>query len=221
MKRIYVFTLLLPLLAGCIGKDNSLHTAAACGDLQKVEALFENGENINAGGMYGCTPLYCAALQGQNEVVSYLLAKGADPNIGAGWKGNDTPLHVAARNGNLACVQLLLSHGVPVDIQNGTKQTPLFLAAEFLHPDVVAGLLDHGANANATAKGGATPLTYSTCFGEGYATNYQAGVAVVQILLEHGANPNVKGMRGTPLAWATSGNHNEIAKLLREHGAKE
>ena len=221
MKRAYIFTLLLPLLAGCIGRNNPLHTAASCGDLQKVEALVDNGENINAEGMYGRTPLYYAVLQGQSEVVSFLLAKGADPKFGAGWKGNDTPLHVAAHNGNLACVQLLLSNGVPVDIKNDTKQTPLFLAAEFLHPAVVTCLLDHGANANATAKGGTTPLTYSTCFGEGYATNYQAGVSVVQILLEHGANPNVKGVRVTPLAWAVSGGHHEIEKSLREHGAKE
>ena len=213
--------MLLPLLAGCMRSDNPLHDAVSRGDLTEVEALVDHGENINAAGRSGRTPLYYAALQGQNEVVSYLLEKGANPKIGAGWKGNNTPLHVAAQNGNLACVQLLLNNGVPVDIINSTKQTPLFLAAEFLHPAVVTCLLDHGANVNATAKGGATPLTYSTCFGEGYATNYQAGVAVVQILLEHGANPNVKGMRGTPLAWATSGNHNEIAKLLREHGAKE
>ena len=221
MKRKCIFAILLPLLAGCVGTDRPLHDAVSCGDIQAVETLVDGGANINAKGMYGRTPLYYAALCGQSEAVAYLLAKGANPKIGASWKDNNTPLHVAAEHGDLACVQILVNNGVPVDIRNSSKQTPLLLAAEFLHPTIVKYLLDHGAKVDAPDRKGNTPLYWSTCSGEGYATSDEAGVSVVQILLEHGANPNVKGVRGTPLAWAVNGGHHEIEKSLREHGAKE
>ena len=213
--------MLLPLLAGCVGTDRPLHDAVSCGDLQAVETLVDRGEDINAKGMYGRTPLYYAALSGQSNALAYLLAKGANPKIGASWKDNNTPLHVAAEHGDLACVKILVSNGVPVDIRNSSKQTPLLLASECLHPAVVTYLLDKGAKVDATDRKGNTSLYWSTCFREGDTASDQAVVSVVHILLEHGANPNVKGGRGTPLAWAISGGHHEIEKSLREYGARE
>jgi ankyrin repeat protein len=44
----------------------------------------------------------------------------------------------------------------------------------------------------------------------------------VKLLLEHGADPNIKNKDGiTPLHWAVfkSGVHVEVVKLLLEHGA--
>ena len=221
MKNKSLFAVFLTLLVGCVGSDNPLHLAATRGDLQAIGVLVDRGTNIDAKGMYGRTPLYYAALCGQSDAIAGLLAKGANPRIGASWKDNNTPLHVAAEHGHLICVQILVGNGVPVDIRNAAEQTPLILAAEFLHPAVVTYLLEHGAKVDAADKQGNTPLYWSTCFGENYENNYPAGVKVVQILLEHGANPNVKGVRGTPLAWAVSGGHHEIEKSLREHGAKE
>jgi hypothetical protein len=43
---------------------------------------------------------------------------------------------------------------------------------------------------------------------------------VVRLLLEHGADPNIKNENGrTPLHWAAREDHVEVARLLLEHGA--
>ncbi len=196
--------------------------------------------SVNAPGMYGRTPLYYAALYGESNIVAYLLSKGADPKKGASWKGNDTPLHVAAGHGHIGCVEAILSTGVPADIRNNANQTPLHYAARHRHPDVAKLLLDHGANVNATDKMGTTPLEYPSGFVDNYHSNYQETVEtllahgadvrhvdrngetalheavfmgnakLVEILLDHGADPNVSGIRGTPLEWAKAKGYSEI-----------
>ena len=246
-----VVALLALVLAGCTGSDDPLHNAVTSRDLAAVKTQVGGGADINAPGMYGRTPLYYAGLYGEGNIVAYLLSEGADPQKGASWKGDDTPLHVAAQNGHAGCVQVLLLNGASVDIRNNANQTPLHYAARSRHPDVVKLLLDHGAKVNATDKMDTTPLEYPSGFVDNYQSNYQETVEillshganvrhvdrngetalheavfmgnakVVEILLDHGADPNVSGIRGTPLEWAKSEGCEDIIKLLKEHGAKE
>ncbi len=233
------------------GSDGSLHSAITRRDIGAVKAEVERGVDVDAPGMYGRTPLYYAALYGESNIVAYLLSQGADPKKGASWKGNDTPLHVAAGHGHIGCVEALLSKSIAVDIRNSANQTPLHDAARNRHPDVVRILLDHGADVNATDKMGTTPLEYPSGFVDNYHSNYQETVEiliahgaevrhvdrngetalheavfmgnakVVEILLDHGADPNVSGIRGTPLEWAKAKGCSEIIALLKKHGAKE
>lgn len=47
-------------------------------------------------------------------------------------------------------------------------------------------------------------------------------VEIVRLLLEHGADPNVCALTGVPPLWnAVDFGLDEIAALLRQHGAKE
>ena len=233
------------------GTDGPLHDAITRRDFASVQEQVRRGADVNASGMYGRTPLYYAALYGESNIVVYLLNEGADPKKGASWKGNDTPLHVAAAHGHIGCVKALLPKSVLVDIRNNVNQTPLHYSARNRHPDVVRLLLDHGADVNATDTMGTTPLEYPSGFVDNYHSNYQETVEillahgaevrhvdrngetalheavfmgnakVVEILLDHGADPNVSGIRGTPLKWAKSKGYEDIVILLRKYGARK
>lgn len=64
----------------------ALHYAARVGDLRVIERLltdptFNGDHRVNAQDGDGYTPLHYAAAGDHHDVVSYLLARGADPTI--------------------------------------------------------------------------------------------------------------------------------------------
>jgi ankyrin repeat protein len=131
-------------------------------DLGTSTAPIDEPDNL------GRTPLFWAAIRGDDHRVRLLLEHGASPHIRA-TKGNakaKTPLHAAARSGNHKCLSLLLQHGAPVEISDGEWLTPLFLAAGFNDRNkCVKVLLEHGAYINARAPEGHTPLMAATTNG--------------------------------------------------------
>jgi hypothetical protein len=65
------------------------------------------------------TPLQTAARSGRDEVVAFLIKKGADLNVADGY--GYTPLHLAAEGGHLDVVKQLVKAGAKV----GAKTTAL------------------------------------------------------------------------------------------------
>ena len=66
------------------------------------------------------SPLWLAGQHGNEELVSFLLERGADSQS-VGWDGTacclpEKPIHVAARNGHEAIVRLLRAYHEPLDI---------------------------------------------------------------------------------------------------------
>ncbi|TBW43303.1 ankyrin repeat domain-containing protein [Marinobacter halodurans] len=59
--------------------DNALHCVCVWGDIEAVKLLVENGINVEQRGEGGLTPLKVADEFGHKEIVSYLIAKGANP----------------------------------------------------------------------------------------------------------------------------------------------
>lgn len=69
--------------AGLFAADlnEELRSASRKGALQIVKQLIEKGATIETKTAYGQTPLYLAAMNGHEEVVRFLLEKGASPQI--------------------------------------------------------------------------------------------------------------------------------------------
>lgn len=118
------------------------------------------------------------------------------------------PLHEAAERGDAETIRRLGNSGL--DAVNEKGLTPLVLAVQNSHPEIVELLLQMGANPNA---GNWTPLHEAALMGD---------VASVQTLLRYKADPNrrEKQNRGTPLHVAAFQGQGEICRLLLRAGAQ-
>ena len=138
-----------------------IHDAARRGDLQAVTKLLEQGVALDAKDKTGETPLLSASLAGHADMVAILVKSGA--STGSRNDRGLTPLHGAAYAGSLETVRLLVESGAAVnDADNIFKVTPLIVAAEEGHADVISFLADHGADLEWTERAGYTALSRAT-----------------------------------------------------------
>ncbi|MFC1765706.1 M56 family metallopeptidase [Planctomycetota bacterium] len=82
------------------GSSQSPDGVTASADVERIKALLSarSGVNDTGGDRYDRTLLHLAARRGQNEVVEFLVASGADINAKSQW--GQTPLHLAANAGH-------------------------------------------------------------------------------------------------------------------------
>jgi cytohesin len=185
-----------------------LHLAAMNGHKAMVELLLAHKADANAGDDDGSTPMYYAAKKGYRTVVQSLLDGGAEVN--GGPKARDrTPLSAAVEGGHQAVAELLLAHKADVNATVGS-----LCSAVKVSKTMVELFLRHGAEVNGATKGGSTPLW--TAVGT-------RDPAIVELLLQHKANPNLKTVRPnteqTPLGYALANEDIDITTLLLERGA--
>src|ERR1051325_5960663 len=69
----------LSLFAADVNED--LLSASRAGDLTAAKAAIEHGAAIETKTSYGQTPLYLAAMNGREDVVKFLLEKGASVDV--------------------------------------------------------------------------------------------------------------------------------------------
>ena len=117
--------------------------------------------------------------------------------------GGSTPLLFAARSGDLESARLLIAAGADVRDTAADGNTALNIAAHSGHASVAAFLLAEGADPNA-APLGYTALHAAVLRGtlrdRGVSNDDPgAGVPLVRTLLEHGADPNARLSKGTPV----------------------
>ncbi len=129
MRVIHLFrqllvciTILIPLIcAGAIfaqTTNDDLNAdfikAAFSGNLLEVKNLLEKGAGINAKRDNGITALIGASIEGQQEVVEFLLTKGADVDAKVyffGRSGGATACDLADQKGHKEIVKLLVRAG--------------------------------------------------------------------------------------------------------------
>jgi len=135
--------------------------AARVGDLESAKLLLAKGADVNDTAPYGTSALVVAAHSGHGDVAEFLLEKGADPNsILAGY----TALHAAILHKDDELVAALLAKGASANtpLLKSTPvrresvdfyfspgivgATPLWLAARYRAPKIMALLLEKGAD---------------------------------------------------------------------------
>ncbi|KDO17811.1 TKL protein kinase [Saprolegnia parasitica CBS 223.65] len=118
--------------------EYSLLTAAASGNVAKVQSYLDKRVNVNCtDSIY--TPLHRAAYNGHVDVARLLLDKGAD--VEASNANGYTPLHYAAQGKKPEMVEFLLAKGAKIDAKNKNGQTPREVAEARGSNDFVATLL--------------------------------------------------------------------------------
>ena len=230
----------------------ALHWAARYNDLAMAELLVESGANANVTNRYGVAPLALACINGSSALVELLLGAGADPNTSL--PGGETALMTAAHTGRIGPVKALLAHGADVhakvhgmgrqegaganaflnrmrdpgifDFETKPEQTALIWAAAEGHAEVVAELIDAGADFRAKLESGFTPLLFAARNGH---------IEAVKALLSAGVDPNERidphpdwrhigyGAKlrpdATALHVAVENGHFELAACLLDEGA--
>ncbi len=123
----------------------ALHWAAYRGDVSLALLLLEAGADVAAANRNGSTPLWLAASHGDAPMIDALLENGADANepLPLGRR----PLMLAARSGSVAAVRTLLDGGADPNLREDARgTTALMQAADQGHADVIAVLIEHGAD---------------------------------------------------------------------------
>nr|XP_008518858.1 PREDICTED: LOW QUALITY PROTEIN: ankyrin repeat and SOCS box protein 16 [Equus przewalskii] len=174
-------------------RDPAVHNALFSGDLQQVQALFQDEDTANM----------------IVETVSNQLAWSAEQGF---WvltpKTKQTaPLTIAAARGYTDCARHLIRQGAELDARVGGRAA-LHEACARAQTDSVRLLLTFGAKANVLSEEGMTPLHLCT------------SPESLQRLLEAGADARVAGRkRHTPLHNACANGCGGLAELLLLHGA--
>ena len=146
-----------------------------------------------------------------------LLVVGCGPGSSIHEFMKQPNIHEAAAEGNIKRVKQHLVEGVDVNAKFKDGWTPLHMAAEGGHREIVDLLIAKGADINATAGAGD---------GVGWTPLHEAAEGghkkVVELLILKGADINAKNGDGrTPLDLAIEHKNAEIADTLRKHGGKK
>jgi len=189
------------------------------GSTGDVRQALDYGADVNGKTNDGRTALNVATRNGQLETMELLIARGARVNL------HDEEV----RRGGLACFDTVAACYM-AGFSSGGK-TPLHMVAKYaqtLEPSrtpkikqMVDLLFANGADVNASAKAGDTPLHEA-------AWRLQRDLA--ELLIAHGANVNAKDKKGaTPLTYAVTsplkrfsreGAYVSVVELIQDHGGE-
>ena len=131
----------------------------------------------------GDAPIHIVTKRRDTQWLSFLLAKGANPDMRDG-NGN-TALMLAAQVGFAEGLALLIDRRAQVDLGNNSGETPLIRAVQNRDIATVRVLLAAGANANKADR--ASGLTARQ-----YAERDQRSVAIVKAIDDAKPKPKVK-----------------------------
>lgn len=195
----------------------------------------------------GLTPLHHAARHDHVDVARQLIAAGAE--VDAREANDITPLLMAISNNNVAMAHYLLGVGAEVNVSDWYGRTPLWEAVNvrnlYVHNatfrndidrppllGLIKALLDAGATVNARTREtppfrhhlleitgslewvdftGQTPFLTAALAGD---------VTVMQLLLQHGADPHIGTFQGTSPLMAAAGVNWVVAQTWTEGPAQ-
>ncbi|KAI8935652.1 hypothetical protein NX059_007177 [Plenodomus lindquistii] len=153
-----------------------MELAASLKKLESIKVLIANGvsPNLRKDGVY--TPLCSAIRDNSADIVTYLLANGADPNFNAA----EYPAFKCITHKRTQFLPQLVAAGADLHKPKGIIET----AVKFNNKDVLVYLLDQGVSPNDRTSEGFTALTTAIRDDRG---------ELVDILLSRGADPAIRG----------------------------
>jgi ankyrin repeat protein len=224
-------------------QETLLHWAAASNVPAMAELLLARQANINARDSESQTPLDVAITVRANEMVAYLLGKGADfkttgvsakgadfaDGHSGTWRSVETSLETAVRANNIPAAKLLLARGAKVNHKGIDGATPLALTAILGSVEMAKLLIDSGAAINSMDDEHTPRINDSlapsvTLWTPLHWAAYEGRLDMVKILVEHKANINARSSKTsgeqTPLAVARGLKHTLVVNYLVQHGGK-
>ncbi|XP_071948207.1 poly [ADP-ribose] polymerase tankyrase-1-like [Antedon mediterranea] len=212
---------------------------------QVTELLIRKGANLVDKDKEGQTPIHISSSKNHHDVIEILLKNGAKVNSVDNL--GQTGLHRAAQEGHVQACRVLLAYGADATIPSLQGFTVNRVATESVQK-LLQTAEDHTPSLNTSpasdenyelleaAKSGdldtckvlvskTSPIVNCRDIEGRHSTplHFAAGynrVAVVEFLLEHGADVHAKDKGGlVPLHNACSYGHYEVTELLVKHGA--
>src|SRR5215471_13577024 len=198
--------------------QTALMEVARTGNVETAELLVKHGAKVDAKERFGGqTALMWASARRHPEMMQFLISKGADVNarsIDRDYQrhvtaegrpknldsGGLTPLLYAARENCGGCVRVLLEHGADINLPDPDAVSPLLLAIMNANWDIAEQLIAAGADVNQWDIFGEAPIYTAVDLrariDSGRASidpqNKTTGLAVLKLLLDRGANPNMQ-----------------------------
>ena len=187
---------------GGVGGLTALHHAVRQGNLDAVAALLDGGAPIDARSFVdSTTPLLMAAINGQFDVASVLVRRGANVNLTS--IAGATPLYA-----------VINTEWAPRS-RFPQPQTVSFQKTTYL--ELMDALLKAGAQPNVRIKQHLWYFAYNNC-GSGncglenlegttpfWRAAYSLDVDAMRLLVKYGADPNIPSQRTPPLQVARGG----------------
>ena len=182
-----------------------------------AELLVKAGADLEAHSHKGDTPLRTASVVAPPEVVSYLVAAGADVPARNPKTGFSVLHYLAWSEGREELAALMIAAGAEVNARNKNLRTPLHLAASNRVVPLTGLLLEKGGDPDAVDEDGATPLMLALLLSGVMKPN----LPLLDLYFESGFDPNAHGPTGlTALHLASARNRMApVVKRLIELGA--
>ena len=236
--------------------NTALHLAIFLGHAGSAELLIKNGADVTARNDDGATPIDMLAVPwemtqflskplgikleqkqveaGRAKIAEMLNVKSSNPSEGK----STLPVEKvwdAASAGNLSVVKQAIANGMDVNMKDPKSGGTLLATAALMgHTEIVALLLEHGADVNVRSKDGETAL---------HAAAFLGRVETVKLLLDKGADTTLQHkMGGTAIDgaklnwWMTKGilatfnievdaaevkaGRAEVVKLITQHNKR-
>ncbi|XP_067676346.1 serine/threonine-protein phosphatase 6 regulatory ankyrin repeat subunit A-like [Haliotis asinina] len=192
--------------------DNILYYACLGGHVEVVKyVVSKNRVDINSRGKDRKTPVMVAGARGHKDVVELLVKYGA--NLSLRDAHGDNILYFACLGGHVEVVKYVVSKNrVDINSRGKDKKTPVMVAGESGHRNVVELLVKYGANLS-LRDAHRNNILHLAC-GRGH-------VGVVKyVISQDTVDINSRGNnKKTPIMVAGRRGHTEVIRLLVKNGA--